>query len=86
MVRGVAVEGRSLDRGGEPGRGGVDLRGGAQDPETGQSLFIREKEIKRREAGLNGQDAGGGAYEAVRCPPLDLVPENGELSCHVTRG
>ena len=82
----VAMERRSLHGGGESGGSGVNLQRGAQNPEMSQSAFIREEKFERREAGLDGQDAGGGVHEAVCCPPLDLVPEHGEFSCHVSRG
>ena len=71
----MAVKGRSLDRGGEPRGCGVDLRRGAEDPQVSQAVFIREEEIEWREGGLNGQDVGGGAHEAVGSSSLDLVPE-----------
>jgi len=70
------VKGRSLRGGGEPSGCGIDLRGGAHDPEVGQAEFVREEDVKRREAGLYGQDVGGGAHEAICCPSLDLVPEH----------
>jgi len=50
-----------------------------------QPAFIREEEIERREAGLNGQDVGRGAHEAVGCQSLDLVPERGKLPDDVDR-
>jgi len=50
-----------------------------------QPAFIREEEIERREAGLNGQDVSGGAHEAVGRPSRDLVPERGKLPDHVDR-
>ena len=62
MVWRVAVKGGSLHRGGKPCGCGVDLRGGAQYPKVGQSALICEEELERWEAGLDGQDVGGGAY------------------------
>jgi len=80
------VKGRSLDRGGKPRGCGVDLRWGAEDPQVSQPAFVREEEIEWREAGLNGQDVGWGAHEAVGRPSLDLVPERGKFPGHVDRG
>ena len=51
-----------------------------------QSAFISKEKFERREAGLNGQYAGGGTHEAVGHPPLDLVPECGEFPGHVDCG
>jgi len=82
----VAVEGRRLHRGGEPRGCWVDLRRGAENPKVSQPAFIREKEIEWWKAGLDGQDVGGGAHEAIGRPSLDLVPERGELPGHVDRG
>ena len=38
------------------------------------------------EAGLDSQDVRGGAGQAVRGPPLNLVPEDRKFSCHVSGG
>jgi len=70
----------------EPRSRGVDLRGGAHDPKVRQASFVRKQKVKRWEAGLNGQDIRGGQQEAVGYPPLDLVPEHGELPKHVGAG
>ena len=74
--RRVAVEGRSLQGEREPCGRRVYLRGGAHDPEVRQASFVREEEVERREAGLDGQDVRRGGYEAVGDPSLDLVPEH----------
>jgi len=79
----VAVKGWSLHGEGQCGGRGVDFRGGAQNPEVSQAALVRKEKTERGEAGLNGQDVGGGAHKAVRCPSLDLVPEDRELSGHV---
>jgi len=50
---------------------------------VGQSAFIRKKKFERWEAGLDGQDVGGGAHEASGRPYRDLVPECGEVPGHV---
>jgi len=81
----VAVKGRSLHRGGKSRGYGVDLRTGAKYPKVSQSAFIPEEKFERWKAGLNGQDVGGGAHEAIGRPSLDLVPERGEFPGHVDR-
>jgi len=48
--------------------------------------LIRKEKLERRQAGLDGQDVGGGTHEAVGHPSLDLVPECGELPSHVDGG
>ena len=64
----------------------VDFRRGAHNPKVCQASFGREEELERWEAGLDGQDIRGGRHEAISCPPLDLVPEHGELPNHVDGG
>jgi len=80
------MKGRSFNRGGKPCGCRVDLWGGTKNPKVSQSAFIRKEKFKWREAGLNGQDVGRGAHEAVGHPSLDLVPKCGELSGHVDCG
>ena len=63
----------------ETGHGRFDLRGGAEYSKGGEAAFVRKEEVKRGETGLDGQNIEGGAGEAVGGPPLDLVPEDGEL-------
>ena len=77
---------RSLHRGGQPCGCRVDLQGGAKYPKVSQSAFIPKEKFERWEAGLDGQDVGGGAHEAIGRPSLDLVPECGELPGHVDCG
>jgi len=85
VIRGVSVQGGRLDRGREAGRCRVNLRWRAENPEGGESTFIPQEEVKWGETGLDGQNISGGAEEAVGCPPLDLVPEDGDLPHHVGR-
>ena len=80
------MKGRRLHRWGKPRSCGVNPRRGAENPQVSQPAFIREEEIQRREAGLNGQDVSRGAHEAVGRPSLDLVPERGKLPDHVDCG
>jgi len=86
IIGGVAVQRRPREGGWKPGGGRVDLGRGAYYPKAGQAVLLCKEEIERGEAGLNGQDVGRGAGEAVRGPPLDLVPEGRELSRHVNSG
>ena len=86
MIGGVAVEGGCLHRGWKAGRSRVDFWGGAEYPEGGEPTFVPQEEVKRGEAGLDGQNIGGGAEETIGGPPLDLMPEDGELSYHVGSG
>jgi len=80
------MKGRSFNQGGKPCGRRVDLWGGTKNPKVCQSAFVRKEKFERREAGLNGQDVGGGAHEAVGHPSLDLVPKRGELPGHVDCG
>jgi len=80
------VSRRCLNGGRKSGSAQVDFRGGAHDPKGGQAVLVFKEEFEGREAGLDGQDVRGGAGEAVRGPPLDLVPEGRELPCYVNRG
>jgi len=82
----VAVKGGSLHRRGEPRGRRVDFRGGAKYPEGRQSALVLKEKLEWREAGLDGQDVSGGTREALGCPPLDLMPECGELPSHVDGG
>ena len=82
----MAMKGGSLHRGGKSRGWGVDLRRGAKYRKVSQSALILEEKFERREAGLDGQDVGGGAHEAIGRPSLDLVPERGEFPGHVDRG
>ena len=86
MVRGVAVEGGRLHRRGKAGRSGVNFRGGAKYPEGGEATFVPQEEVHWGKTGLAGQYIGGGTEEAIRGPPLDLVPEGGEFSQQVEGG
>jgi len=86
MVWRMAVKGWGLHRGWEPCGRRVDFRGGAHNPEVCQASLVCKEKLERWEAGLDGQDIGRGRYEAVSCPPLDLVPEHGELPNHVDGG
>jgi len=80
------MEGRSWHGGEEPCGRRVDFRRGAQDPEVSKATFVCEEKVKRREAGLNGQDVSGGRHKSVCRPPLNHVPEQGELPYHVDSG
>ena len=51
-----------------------------------QAAFVLNEKLQRCEAGLDSQDVGRGAPEAIGCPSLDLVPECGELPSHVDGG
>jgi len=64
----------------------VDFRGRAHNSQVSQASLVREEELERREAGLDGQDVCGGRHETISWPSLDLVPEYGELSNHVDGG
>jgi len=86
MVRGVAVQRGGLQREGKAGRGWVNLRGGTQYSEAGETALISQEKVERRETGLDGQYVDGGAGEAVGRPPLELMPEGGELPGHVGGG
>jgi len=77
------VEGRRLHTGGESRGCRVYFWGGAKDPKVDQTAFICEEKLQGQEAGLFGQDVGGGTPKAVCCPSLDLVPELGELPCQM---
>jgi len=48
--------------------------------------FICKEKFERWEVGLDGQDVGGGAHEAIGGPSLDLVPECGQLPGYVDCG
>jgi len=48
--------------------------------------FVHEEKLEWWETGLDGQDVGGGTHEAVGGPPVDFVPEGGELPSHVDGG
>jgi len=80
------VKGRSLHRGGNPCSCRVVLRRGAYYSKVGQAALVRKENREWGEAGLDGQDVGGGTREAIGCPSLDLVPECGELPIHVDGG
>jgi len=80
------VKGSSLNGGGELCGCRVDLRGGAKYSEVSQVALGRKGKLVWWEAGLDGQDVGGGAHEAIRRPSLDLVPEHRQLSTHVDGG
>ena len=82
----MAMKGRSLHREGKPRGCRVDLRGGAKYPKIIQSAFVCQEELKRWEAGLDGQHVSGGAHKAIGRPSLDLVPEHGEFPGHMDRG
>jgi len=86
MIGGLAVQRRRLKGGWKSGGGRVDLRRGVHHAKAGQAVLVRKEEIERGEAGLNGQDIGRGAREAIRGPPLDLVSEGREPSRHVNSG
>jgi len=49
-------------------------------------VFVHKEKLERREAGLDGQDVGGGTHEAIGRPSLDLGPECGELPRYVDGG
>jgi len=80
------MAGRTLDGGGKPRGGRVDLWGGTHYPKVRQAAFVCQEKLEGWEASFNGQDVGGGADKAVGCPSLDLVPEGGELPHHVDGG
>jgi len=46
-------------------------------------MFVFEEEVQWGEAGLHSQDVDRSERKAARGPPLDLVLEGRELSCHV---
>ena len=86
VVRRVAVKRRGLHGGREPRGCRVDFQGGRQDSKVFQATLVCEEEPERWEAGLDGQDICSGRHEAIGSPPLDLVPEHGELPNHVGGG
>ena len=86
VVRQVAVMRLGLHGGREPRGRWVHLRGGAQDSKVCQTTLVRDEEPERWESGFYGQDICGGRHETVGRPPLDLVPEHGELPDHVGGG
>jgi len=86
VVRRVAVEGRSSQRGWEPSGRRVDFRGGAHDPKVCQVSLVCEEKPQQWAAGLDGQDICRPIHEAIGRPSLDLVPEHGELPNHVGAG
>jgi len=51
-----------------------------------QSALVFLEEPGGREAGLDGQDVGGGADETVGGPSLNLVPKDRELPSHMNGG
>jgi len=53
----------------------VRIWGGAGHPKGGQSSLVPAGRDNGGEAGLAGQNGGGGRVEVVRCPSLDSVPE-----------
>jgi len=77
------VSGRVLSpKGGEGGEGcrapcrsRVRVWGGAGYPAGGQSPSVSTVRDDRGEAGLAGQDRGGGREEIIRRPSLDPAPE-----------
>jgi len=83
VIRSVTVPRRRAQGGGEPSGRRVDLRWRTDYHQAGQAAFVCEEEVDWRQAGLHGKDVDRGAGEAVRGPPLDLVPEGREFSCHV---
>jgi len=59
----------------ESGRGRVGVRGGAGNSEGGKASPVSAVGDNGGEAGLTGQDRGGGGGEVVRGPSLNPVPE-----------
>ena len=82
----VAVKGGGLNGRREPSGCWVDLRGGAEDSQVSQAALVREEQVKRGEAGLDGQDVDRRAHKAISCPALGLVPKHGEFPNHVGGG
>jgi len=71
----------------ESGRGRVGVRGGAGDSEGSKAPLPSAVGDYGGEAGLTGQDGGGGGEEVIRGPSLDPVPEAVHASEHsVVRG
>jgi len=64
----------------ESGRGRVGVRGGAGDSEGSKAPSIPAVRDNGEEAGLAGQDGGGGGEKIIRGPSLDSVPEAGHAS------
>jgi len=54
---------------------GLAYRGGAGNSESGEASSVSAVGDNGREAGLSGQDGGGGGEKIVRGPSLDPVPE-----------
>jgi len=75
MVVSVAVEPRSLYRRGEPIHCRVDFRGRAEYSQVRQTSLVSKKQVKRWEAGLNGQNVSRDAGKTICEPPLGFVPE-----------
>jgi len=86
VVGSVPVLRRRVLGGRKPSSGRVNLRWRTHYPQAGQAVFVCEKEVDWRQAGLHGKDVDRGAGKAVGGPPLDLVPEGCELPCHVNSG
>ena len=59
----------------ESGRGRIGARGGAGNSEGGEASPVSAVGDNGGEAGLTGQDRGGGGKEVVCGPSLDPVPE-----------
>jgi len=74
------------ERGVKAGRCWVHARGGADQPESCQSLPVGDQEGDRWEAGPHREYPGGRSREAVCDPPLDLTPERIEARCRSHAG
>ena len=58
----------------EAGRGGVDRRRGGDEPKSGHSPFVLEKDRERWKARFRSEDRHGSGPETVGDPSLHLPP------------